>query len=67
MQIFHHLTFIHRIVNHGHLITGQLITLKFNHRETLSRSPVSQEKSHDVKTAKTNVSLYDKYAIHASA
>ena len=36
VQTFHHAT-----VNHGHLITGHLITLKFNHRDTLSRSQVS--------------------------
>ena len=52
VQTFHHLTFIHPTVNHGHLMTGHLITLKFNHRETLSRSQVSQEKSRNVKTSK---------------
>ena len=52
VQTFHHLTFIHPTVNHGHLITGHLITLKFNHRDTLSRSQVSQVKSHNVKTSK---------------
>ena len=41
----------------------RLITLKFNHRDTLSRSPVSQEKSHNVKTSKISVYLCDKYAI----
>ena len=46
VQTFHHLTFHHATVNHGHLITGHLITghlitLKFNHRDTLSRSQVS--------------------------
>ena len=62
-DIIHHLTFIHPTVNHGHLITGHLITLKFIHGDTLSRSRVSQEKSHNVKTAKTSACLCDKYAM----
>ena len=47
VQTFHHLTFIYPTVNHRHLIT-----LKFNHRYTLSRSQVSQEKSLNIKTSK---------------
>ena len=52
VQTFHHLTFIHPTVNHEHLIAGHLITSKFNHRDTLSRSQVPQEKSRIVKTSK---------------
>ena len=84
VQTFHHLTFIHPTVNHGHLINGhlmmqifyhadtlapdmrsrrRLITFKFNYRDTLSHSQVSQEKSHNVKTSKISVYLCDKYAI----
>ena len=37
-------TLYHATVNHGHLITGHLITLKFNHGDTLSCSQVSQKK-----------------------
>ena len=42
------------------------ITVKFNHRATLARCQVSQEKSHNVKTSKTSVYLCDKYAIPRS-
>ena len=38
VQIFHRLIFIYPTDNYGHLITGHLITLKFNHRDTLSHS-----------------------------
>ena len=58
-QTFHHLTFIHPNVNRRHLITGDLITLKFKRRDTLSRSQESQEKSHNVKTSKISVYLCD--------
>ena len=43
VQTLTHATFHYETVNHGHLITGHLITLKFNHRDTLSRS---QQVSH---------------------
>ena len=33
VQTFHHLTFIHPTVNHGHLITTRLITQTLNHAE----------------------------------
>ena len=33
----------------------RLITVKFNHGDTLARSQVSQEKSHDVKRSKISV------------
>ena len=41
----------------------RLIPVKFNHRDTLARSQVFHEKSHNEKTSKLSVYLCGKYAI----
>ena len=41
----------------------RLITVKLNHRDTLARSQMSQEKNNGVKTSKISVYLCAIYAI----